>query len=191
MAPESYASRLPVVSCRLSDGGLGVAQALAVVQGVLVDRYEIPLVVAGAERELQQAPRLADNRFAIRRLRRRKQPGASRARDDLTNAEPVIAAAVRIEQRERREEMFVPVRDHIDAVLVEDVPQPLHPQRGERARRKKRPVKVREAALRRMQPQIGIEPIELRRAKRIWKLAVERDDVPAAAIVRIVAKPLG
>ena len=98
-----------------------------------VDRHEIPLIVSGAERELQHAPGLADDGFSVLRLRGRKESGASGARDDLADAELIVAAAIRIERRERRVEVFVPVRNHVDAVLVEDVPQLLHSQRRERA----------------------------------------------------------
>src|SRR2546422_6612199 len=49
-------------------------------------------------------------------------------------------------------------------------------------------VPIREGATRRMGGEIGAQPLHLRGARRHVELAVERDDVPGAQVVAVVAQ---
>src|SRR5579884_858219 len=155
-------------------------------------RQELPSIAVARQRELDDAEGF-DLHLAVGGVRHEiVERRAAGADGELADALRLVAQAVRRLRREALIEMIVAVEDDLDAGVVEDAPEIAHVGvEAVRARREQRMVPVRERALVAVRREVGLKPRPLRRvgadADALTVIAVERDDVPVAEVVTVVA----
>src|SRR5882724_7968769 len=152
------------------------------------NRDELPGIAPGREREFQDAVHLRAHQAVGRDRVERPRAEAARADDELPDPLGGVEDGC---GRLRGEPLVVPrvrVQHHVGVRGVQVVPQRQHRRAdGGRAGVKRRQMPVGERALRGGGGQVRLEPQLLRRTRRHGGRAVQRDDVPGAQVVAVVA----
>src|SRR6266571_6728844 len=161
-------------------------------EGLVGYGHELPGIRAIIQRELYHTPRVPVPHLAVRlRCRAVAVEGrAAGAHHELAYPERRVGDGSRRLRCEALVAVPVTVHYNVRAIPVEGVPQRLIPwvAGDDGPGDKSGLVPIRESAPRRMGGEIGAQPPHLRGARRYVELAVERDDVPGAQVVAVVAQ---